>query len=111
MDFTLSAQNNMIFNITPSKNGTFTPPTVLFQLPDSSQTGTVSWSVVCNETGFDGLGTSKLFLTPSKAANPVGAKALQGLADGSNVNAQQVCFLCHDRKNDLSSLNNNRYHS
>jgi hypothetical protein len=89
-DFILSAQNNMVFNITPSTNGTFTPPTVVFQLPDPTSQGTVSWSVVCNETTFPGLGTSGLFLEPSQAANAVGAKALQGLANGANVDAQQV---------------------
>ena len=81
----------MVFNITPSTNGTFTPPTVLFQLSDPNTPGTVFWKVVCNETTFPGLATSGLFLEPSQAANAVGAKALQGLADGANVNAQQVC--------------------
>ena len=80
----------MIFNVTPSTNGTFTPPTVLFRLLDPKTLGTVSWKVICNETTFPGLGTSGLFLDPSQAANDVGAKALQGLADGSNGNAQQV---------------------
>ncbi|KIJ27555.1 hypothetical protein M422DRAFT_271225 [Sphaerobolus stellatus SS14] len=98
MDFILTAQDNMMFNITPSNNGTFTPPTVLFQLPDPSRIGTVGWSVVCNETTFAGLGPSGVFLSPSEAANQAGANALQGLANGANVNAQQLSFLTYQSK-------------
>ena len=36
------------------------------------------------------LGTSGLFLDPFQDANDVGAKAPQGLTDGSNGNAHQV---------------------
>jgi hypothetical protein len=80
----------MVFNFTPSTNGTFTPPTVQFQLLDAASPGEVSWTVLCNETTFAGLGTSGLFLNESEAANEAGAKALQGLANGTEVNAQQA---------------------
>ena len=80
----------MIFNVTPSTNGTFTSPTVLFRLLDPRTLGIVSRKVTCNKTTFPGLETWGLFLDPSQAANDIGAKALQGLTDGSNGNAQQV---------------------
>ncbi|KAF8512552.1 hypothetical protein BU17DRAFT_54049 [Hysterangium stoloniferum] len=98
MDFILTAQRNMIFNITPSNNGTFTPPTVIFQLPDPSKLGIVSWNVVCNETVFPGTGTSSLFLEDAQASNAAGAKALQGLANGSVVSAEQISFLAYQSK-------------
>jgi hypothetical protein len=94
MDFHLTAQSNMVFNITPSNNGTFTPPTVLFQLPNPSKVGIISWSVVCNETTFAGMGPSGLFLEDTQAGNAAGAKALQGLANGSVVSAEEV-WICY----------------
>ncbi|GJJ15110.1 hypothetical protein Clacol_009385 [Clathrus columnatus] len=97
MDFVLSAEDNMVFNVTPPTDA-ISAPTVLFQLPDSTKLGTVSWSVVCNETSFTGLGPSGFFLQDSQADNAAGAKALQGLADGSNVDAQQISFLTYETK-------------
>lgn len=91
MDFVLSAEDNMIFNVTLPADET-AAPTVLFQLPDSTKVGTVGWSVVCNETSFAGLGPSGFFLPDSQADNTAGAKALEGLADGVNVDGQQVDY-------------------
>ncbi|KAF8586613.1 hypothetical protein K439DRAFT_1386873 [Ramaria rubella] len=98
LDFILTTQDNMAFNITPSTNGTFTPPTVIFHLLDPMKIGLLAWMVVCNETTFLGLGPSGLFLNDSQAANEAGAKALQELATGSKANAQQISFLTYESK-------------
>lgn len=97
MDFIMSAEDNMVFNITPPVDE-IAGPTVLFQLPDSTKMGTLRWSVVCNETSFVGLGPSGFFLQDSQADNAAGAKALQGLADGVNVDGQQISFLTYQTK-------------
>lgn len=89
MDFILSAEDNMVFNVTPPVDE-IAAPTVLFQLPDSTKIGTLKWSVVCNETTFAGLGPSGFFLQDSQADNAAGAKALKGLADGVNIDGQQA---------------------
>ena len=84
--------------VTPASNGTRAPPTVNIVVPSTADAQdsarTLRVTVVSNETSLTGLDTQALFL-PQNGTNGTQAleTALQGLADGTNVAAQQVSFL------------------
>ena len=67
MDFTMQATSNVTFNVTPSTNGSYTPPSINI-IKTSSGTAVVTATTVCNETSLEGLSTSQIFL-PSNSAN------------------------------------------
>jgi len=94
----LQTSSNLWFNITPGNNGTYTPPTVEIRLNNSAEPGIAAWKVVCNETSLVGLETGGLFLPNTTSNNTALQKALVGLNNGSDVNAQEVSFLTFANK-------------
>ncbi|QRV98036.1 dynein alpha chain, flagellar outer arm [Ceratobasidium sp. AG-Ba] len=64
------AENGTRFEVTPSTNGTFTPPTIRVIIPtDSSSLGRVSWSAQVNETNIPSLSVNQVFASDADAAN------------------------------------------
>ncbi|QRW12614.1 dynein alpha chain, flagellar outer arm [Ceratobasidium sp. AG-Ba] len=64
------AENGTRFEVTPSTNGTFTPPTVRVIIPtDSSSLGRVSWSAQVNETNIPSPSVNQIFASDADATN------------------------------------------
>lgn len=103
-DLYLSAVSNLHFNVTPSNNGTYTPPTIDILLNSSSSSnsrGTLAFRSLTNETSLEGLGPSRLFLPASNSSgqsNAAQRNALKGLADGTDENGSTMSFLTYADK-------------
>ena len=76
-------------SVTPGNNQ-ITPPKIDIVVPPGAANGLLRVAVVTNETSFPGLDTQELFLSADTNGTQGLQKALQGLADGSNMAAQQV---------------------
>ena len=76
--------------VTPGNNGTWTSPKIdiLMQKPSDF----IRVAVVTNETSLEGLDTHALFLSADRNGSQGLQTALQGLADGTNVPAEQACI-------------------
>ena len=89
-DLYLDVISDAQINVTPGDNGTFTPPTVNVIVPEGSS-GVVQMRVLTNESTIPGISTGDLFL-PAGLSNQTDGlnRALKGLANGTDINAQQV---------------------
>ncbi|KAF9523824.1 hypothetical protein CPB83DRAFT_774834 [Crepidotus variabilis] len=105
IDFRLSIPSNSTarFEVKPSTNGSFTPPTINIVVPSllsdttvlSQDDGIVRVSVVTNETSLVGLDSNKLFLSPSESSTPVLKQALMDLPQDI---VEQFSFLSFEDK-------------
>ncbi|KAI1797436.1 hypothetical protein LXA43DRAFT_984433 [Ganoderma leucocontextum] len=99
---TVPAESSARLSVTPGNNGTWTPPTVDIIVPSTADAQdsarTLRVTVVTNETSLPGLNTQALFLQNGTNGTQGLGTALQGLADGTNVAAQQVSFLTYADK-------------
>lgn len=68
LEWLLQANNGTSFNVTPSTNGTYTPPQVQIIVP-SGGAGSVNFTVQVNETALAGLTVDQLFVNNSNAAS------------------------------------------
>lgn len=78
-------------SVTPGNNGSYSPPTVDILVPPEG--GSLLVRVLTNETSLTGFDTGSLFLAQGNTTNANGTglqTALNGLADGSNIVADQV---------------------
>lgn len=87
-DFVLNTVSGARLNVTPSNNGTFTPPTIDILVDEGG--GTIQMRFVTNETTIAGLSPEDLFLSAGNSTSPGVSKAVLGLANGTSANAQQV---------------------
>lgn len=69
LEWLLQANNGTSFNVTPSTNGTYTPPQVQIIVPTGGQGGSVNFTVQVNETALAGLTVDQLFVNESNAAS------------------------------------------
>ena len=67
LEWLLQAGPGTSFNVTPSNNGTYTPPRVDILVADATQGGSVNFTVQTNETNFAGLTVDQLFSPNSSA--------------------------------------------
>ncbi|PIL29853.1 hypothetical protein GSI_08060 [Ganoderma sinense ZZ0214-1] len=97
---TVPAESSARLVVTPAKNDTRNPPAVDIVVPSAADAEasarTLRVTVVTNETSLTGLDTQALFLPENERDGTRALEtALQGLADGTNVAAQQVSFLTY----------------
>ncbi|PFH50459.1 hypothetical protein AMATHDRAFT_61004 [Amanita thiersii Skay4041] len=85
-------------SVTPSNNGTFTPPTINILVPSAATSPIIRARVVTNETSPVGFNTQDLFLEVSQGSTPGIQTALHGLSDGTNEAANQVSFMTYTDK-------------
>ena len=94
-DLIVNAVDGAHFYVTPGNNGSYTPPRVDIIVDEGG--GTVQMLFVTNETTVLGLAPKTLFLSPENTSNPGVMTAIQGLANGSSVDAQQVTIIIRDQ--------------
>ncbi|EPQ27349.1 uncharacterized protein PFL1_05270 [Pseudozyma flocculosa PF-1] len=89
LEWLLQANEGTAFNVTPSNNGTYTPPRIEILVPAGAAAGgSVNFTVQTNETNLDGLAVDQLF---SDAGGG-------GVDDGTRAAQEQVSFLTFSSK-------------
>lgn len=95
LEWLLQANNGTSFNVTPSNNGTYTPPQVQIIVP-SGGAGSVNFTVQVNETALAGLTVDQLFVNDSNAASqPVAESQFSFLTYSTKFTAGGWRFLTY----------------